>query len=395
MASGCPLLWACRYTATVIKPSHQWETRAHQAVRVDTLDADADLGPRAERFELRFGDHSQGWAACGLTRQVVDTRGAKDPDLVHAVSCWLIARGARTIDLRTDTGERLAEGAIHPAELGVALDARHPEHALVSLCPSNAEALWALEVFGRVVACEDSSDFPPEVEDRERLGPDLGPDLDRVAAIAGELERPLLAVSSLSVPGMERVVTGLRARGIAQVVLAPRGLDDVLAGIERLGAALDDAALSRARAVVADMRGQIGALETAAARRPRPARVYLEWWPRPMFTPGAACYSNELIRLAGGVNVFGERPGSSLEISTEELVAAAPEVCFVSWCGVAEDKLDPRRLIERPGLEDLPAAQEGAVHRLDERFSGRPGPRMLEAARRMAAAIDATVDSPA
>ena len=111
-----------------------------------------------------------------------------------------------------------------------------------------------------------------------------------------------------------------------------------------------------------------------------------------MYSPGADCYSNELIALAGGVNVFADRPGSSVEIGTNELLAADPELCFISWCGVAADKLDVRRLIERPGLEALPAARAGRVFPLDERFSGRPGPRMLEAARVMAETIAALVD---
>lgn len=106
-----------------------------------------------------------------------------------------------------------------------------------------------------------------------------------------------------------------------------------------------------------------------------------------MFTPGADCFSGELIALAGGTNVFGQRPGASLQIEAQDLVAAAPDICFVSWCGVTEDKLDPEKLTTRPGLEALPAAVAGHVYPLDERFSGRPGPRMLEAARRMAAAI--------
>nr|WP_255216029.1 helical backbone metal receptor [Pseudenhygromyxa sp. WMMC2535] len=251
------------------------------------------------------------------------------------------------------------------------------------MCPSNLEALAALGCFERVIACEDSSDWPPGVEALERLGPDLGPDLDRVAALA-----PDLVVSSLSVPGMERVVTGLRARGLDQVVLAPRGVADVLAELERLAALLG--VEERAATVVAELRAEVERLTCEAAafvQAGGPARVYLEWWPRPMFTPGRDCYSNELIRLAGGVNVFAERPGSSLEIDAAELLAADPELCFVSWCGVDAAKLDPRKLIERPGLERLGAARREAVFALDERYAGRPGPRMLEAARRMAAAI--------
>jgi hypothetical protein len=150
------------------------------------------------------------------------------------------------------------------------------------------------------VACEDSSDWPPEVEGCERLGPDLGPDLDRVAALA-----PDLVLSSLSVPGMERNVTGLRVRGVRQRVLAPRSLDDVLAELRLVG---EDLGLpERAAAVCEQMQAEREALR--AARPERPVGVYLEWWPRPMFSPGAACYSNELIALAGGFNVFARAAG--------------------------------------------------------------------------------------
>lgn len=365
----------------MLKPDWQWRTRLHRAVRAAERPFADD--PRSEAFVLEFADGRVGRAECGLTRQRVDEHGASDPDLAHAISAWLIARGARTIALRGPAGV-IAEGPISPATLEQPRVAR--AERLISICPSNLEAIWALGCFDRVIACEDSSDFPPEADALERLGPDLGPNLDRIAALA-----PDLVVSSLSVPGMERNVTGLRALGIPQLVLAPRSLTDVQDELSRLGQILGVEA--QAREVIEDMRRQIAELEADAAalvrRRGAAVRVYLEWWPRPMFTPGSACYSNELIALAGGVNVFRDRPGSSLEIDTQDLLSAEPDVCFVSWCGVAADKLDIRRLIDRPGLAELPAARAGRVYPLDERFSGRPGPRMLEAARIMSAGIRA------
>ncbi|MEM6295458.1 MAG: helical backbone metal receptor [Myxococcota bacterium] len=354
------------------KPEHQWETRLHRAVRRPTVpDAFAD-DARAESFELRFADGRTGTVTAGLQRQHADAVAASDPDLAHAVSCWLVARGVRQLALRGPEGV-LAEGPLEVAALGST-----PTRAarVITLAPSNAEVVHALGAFDRVVACEDSSDFPAAVSSLERLGPDLGPDLDRVAALA-----PDLVISSLSVPGMERIVTGLRARGVPQIVLAPRSFADVLADIARVAAALDVSA----DAVLEDLRAQKAKLEAACPQVP--TRVYLEWWPKPMFTPGAQCYSNELIALAGGRNVFGDRPGSSLQVDADEVVRADPQVCFVSWCGVAEEKLDPQNLIGREGLGTLEAARAGQVYPLDERFSGRPGPRMLEAARRMAAAI--------
>lgn len=359
----------------VKKPEHQWQTRAHVAIRRPGSPLGFERDPRAESFDLRFFDGRTGTATLGLDRQRVDGAGADDPDFAHAVRAWLAARGRRVIDLETADGT-IARGPFTLRELGE--QPRREPRRLVTLCPSNAELVYALGCFERVVACEDSSDYPPEVDARERLGPDLAPDLDRIAELA-----PDLVLSSLTVPGMERTVTGLSARGIPQVVLAPRSLADVKAEASFVAELLGVS--ERGRELVSTVEREEAELERELPREP--VRVYLEWWPKPMFTPGADCYSNELIRLAGGINVFADRPGSSVQIDEAELAAADPDVCFVSWCGVRADKLDPGHLGRRPGLDALSAVREKRVYALDEAFSGRPGPRMLEAARVMARAI--------
>lgn len=358
------------------KPEHQWETPLHRAVRLREVPGAFADDPRAEAFELRFNDGRVGHATLGVARQQLDAVAATDPDVAFAVRCWLAARGQRSIALEGPDGP-LDAASFEIRDLDTLQDCA--VGPIISLAPSNADVVVALGQLHRLVACEDSSEIPPDArEGIERLGPDLGPDLERIATL-----RPSVVLSSLTVPGMERVVTGLRTRGVPQVVLAPRRIEDVRGELQRVGAALG--CVAEAQTVVAGFDAERRELEAKA--RSNPAAVYLEWWPKPMFTPGADCFSNELIALAGGRNVFGDRPGSSLQITAEELVSADPEICFVSWCGVEEAKLDPTRLIQRPGLESLAAARQGRVFALDERFSGRPGPRMLEASRRMAAAL--------
>ncbi len=360
------------------KPTYQWETPTGRARREDALPPGWEGHARAESFVLEYSGGRTGRATFAVDRQEVDGVAMGDPGISLAAKCWVAARGGRALWLSGPSGA-IDEGSFSVA----ALAPPGTSHArrIITLAPSNAEIVDALGAFERVIACEDSSDHPPAVASLERLGPDLGPDLDRVAELS-----PDLVLSSLSVPGMERVVTGLAVRGVPQLVLAPRSLADVRADIRRTAQALGLGGVGEA--VVRDMEAQEAELRAACSGEPTP--VYLEWWPKPMFTPGQDCYSNELISLAGGRNVFGDRPGSSLEVQAADIVAADPAVCFVSWCGVAEEKLDPQNLIQRCGLEGLPAAQQGRVFRLDEAFSGRPGPRMLEAARRMAAAIRAT-----
>jgi iron complex transport system substrate-binding protein len=371
------------YGVTVRQLDLQWETSSFCALRRKEVPEEWASKPRAEVFDLTARSESEdasGTAWFSLSEQVI-TRAAlaRDrEDLEFATKAWLTARGARSIALCDETGAVISRRPFSVTELSSRSAAETPQR-VITLCPSNAELVEALGCFDRVIACENSSDWPVAVEKVERLGPDLSPDLDRVAALA-----PDLVLSSLSVPGMERVVTGLRRRGVDQLVLAPRRISDVLADVlataRRLGVG------SRGRDVRQAMERERDALRSRSQLAP--VRVYLEWWPRPMFTPGSGCYSNELIALAGGVNVFQDREGASVEITPEELLRARPDVCFVSWCGVSMDKLDPGKLIERPGLAQLRAGRRGHVYRLDERFSGRPGPRMLEAARQMAAAIE-------
>ena len=359
------------------KPTHLFETRQAVAyVRPDGPLAPPAGDPRGVRVELVFRAGGRGHLALGLERQVADDAALEDPDLPFALACWLWARGGGTVRLVDTRGRCVLERPIDPTGLGVA--GAGEARRIVSLAPSNADLLAALGHAGRLVAVEDSTDAAG-TEGCERLGPDLGPDLDRVA----ELE-PDLVLASLTVPGMERVVTGLAVRGVPFVVLAPRTLADVSADAMRIAAALGDPAAGRALAE--QMERERAAIAASVAGRP-PARVYLEWWPRPMFSPGRDCISNEVLRLAGARNVFADRPGSSVEVRAEEVRARDPDACIVSWCGVPRHKLDPEHLAGRAGLSGLRAVRAGRVFAVDEALLGRPGPGLLEAARRIATAL--------
>jgi iron complex transport system substrate-binding protein len=370
------------------KPDEHWETANAVAYRLSPpSDARFADDARAERFELRFRDGRVGYATFGLRCQILDAVAATDPGVAYAASAWLAARGQRRLAVYRECLGSLApldqlpilnDQPFSVRSLSV-LTTTDQARRVISLTPSNTELIDALGCFDRVIACDVSSDYPAGTAQLERLGHDLAPNLDRIVRLA-----PDLVVSSLTVPGMERVVTGLRARGIPQLVLAPGSLSDVMEGAAVLSQALG--VPERGAALINELEAERRELQARAAERPI-KRVYLEWWPKPMFTPGRDCYSNELIALAGGINVFGERAGSSVRIEASELAQAKPDVCFVSWCGVREDKLDVGSIGRREGLAGLEAVRAGRVYPLHEAYSGRPGPRMLEAARIMARAM--------
>jgi iron complex transport system substrate-binding protein len=176
----------------------------------------------------------------------------------------------------------------------------------------------------------------------------------------------------------------LEQLGIPYIVLAPQSIAGILSDIQRVGDAIGFA--EQAQALVESLNVRLSELRADAESR-APARVYLEWWPKPMFTPGRACWTNELIGLAGGTNVFKGLAGQSAEILPAQVAEADPEVIFVAWCGVPFSKLNVERVLKREGLERVSAVRERRVYPIDESLLGRPGPRVIDGIEAMARAL--------
>jgi len=243
---------------------------------------------------------------------------------------------------------------------------------------SNTEIVCALGRADWLIGVDDHSDHPPEVVDPlPKLGPDLDLDVQRVAAL-----EPDLVITSLTVPGHERCLQRLQAAGLPCLVTQPHSLADVADDIRRIGEALDaDAA---ARRIVARFEA---AMAMPAPDEPVP--ILVEWWPKPVIVPGRKSWVNEMLALAGAVNPFADRDVESLEISTEEARAAAPEAVVMSWCGVEEVKYRPHVVARREGWQDVPAIRNGRIVPISEAWLGRPGPRLLDGIERLRTVVEA------
>jgi len=245
---------------------------------------------------------------------------------------------------------------------------------LISHTCSNTEIVWALGAGRSLVGVDADSDYPPEAVARlPKLGRDLELDVRAVAAL-----RPDLVLTSLTVPGHERIVAALKDAGLPVLVIDPIGLDGVTDSIIQIAEALG--LLRRGRSLVAQMQAD---MPPVAPRGARP-KVLVEWWPRPVIAPARLSWVNELLRLAGGVNPFEGRDGKSAEVSTADVCAAAPDAVVMSWCGVKEDKYRRDVVERREGWAEVPAVKHGRIHAVTEAFLGRPGPRLVEGYRALA-----------
>jgi iron complex transport system substrate-binding protein len=251
---------------------------------------------------------------------------------------------------------------------------------VVSHSCSNTEIVCALNCAQFLVGVDDDSDYPLEiVGPLPKLGRDLELDAARVAAL-----KPDLVLTSLTVPGHERVVENLRTAGLPILVIDPIGLDGVYDSIVQIAEALG--VLKRGRTLVAKMQTEMPPVEVTGER----PKVLVEWWPKPVIAPARLSWVNELLRLAGGVNPFETREGKSDEISDQAAREAAPDTIVMSWCGVQVEKYRRDVVERRPGWAEIPAVKHGRIYPITEAFLGRPGPRLVKgfaALRRITAGI--------
>ena len=259
---------------------------------------------------------------------------------------------------------------------------------VVSLACSNTEIVDGLGCGHLLVGVDDHSDFPERmIAALPKVGPDLTPDLERVAAL-----EPDLVLATLTVPGHERVVEALQTRGLPFVAPDPTSLEDIYRDVEDIARLLGVS--GRGAQLVAAMRAEL----TAPAPAPDAPTVLVEWWPKPVIAPGMLSWTTDVLHAAGARNQLEEADVKSLPLSDEEVRALAPDAFVISWCGVRPEKYAPV-LYGNRAWAGLPAVCEGRVFCDPEAYLGRPGPRLVEgvrALREVVAALreDATVPRP-
>jgi iron complex transport system substrate-binding protein len=249
---------------------------------------------------------------------------------------------------------------------------------VVSHTCSNTEIVCALGCAEMLVGVDDHSDYPVDVvSNLPRIGPDLGVDVERVKRLA-----PDLVITSLTVPGHEKVIEALSTTGLPLLVVEPKSLTNVFADIERIACALG--VDERGRELANRMRAE--AIDGTTASVTPPA-ILVEWWPKPVIVPGRHSWVSDMITLVGGTNPWAQRNCKSTPITDEEVIAAAPDALVLSWCGVKPEKVRPDIVQKRVAWRHVPAVVKGHIYCVPEAWMGRPGPRLLDGLRALRAIV--------
>ncbi|QBP40641.1 cobalamin-binding protein [Paenisporosarcina antarctica] len=248
---------------------------------------------------------------------------------------------------------------------------------LISICPSNTELLAYLGLTDHLVGLDDFSDWPLSVQHLPKLGPDLSIDIDALEAL-----NPDLVLASLSVPGMEKNVNELVARGIPHLVLDPQSLNDIADDLLTVGKACGIGA--KAEDIVSMYKSFVSEMKKKASTVKKTPQLYWEWWPKPIFTPGRINWLTEVSEISGGLNVFRDVELASVQTDWDDVLRRNPDYIFLAWVGVRIAKVNTKVVEKRPGFDGLTEEQKSHLYIMEEELYCRPSPRLLEGALKLA-----------
>lgn len=241
---------------------------------------------------------------------------------------------------------------------------------LISICPSNTEVIDFLGLTSQLIGVDDYSDWPSAVNTLPKLGPDLDINMEKIEEL-----QPDLVIASLSVPGMERNVEQLRARGIPHIVTNPQSLSEIGESIEEI--AKTCGIPDEGKAIAKRYREQLKQFRnTASLVKERPL-LYWEWWPKPVFTPGNVNWLTEISELAGARNIFADKNTANFQTDWEEVRKRNPDFILLSWVGVHTEKINPAIVQKRPAWSELSAVKQQRVAVMEESLFCRPSPRLI------------------
>lgn len=238
---------------------------------------------------------------------------------------------------------------------------------IVCLTEETTETLYLIGEGDRVAGISGYTVRPPEARSKPKVSSFLHARYEKIEGLAPDL---ILAFSDLQA----EITNELVKRGYPVFTFNQRSVAEILQMIRILAGIVG--AGEKGEALAGRLEAGLEAMRTAAAGWPRRPRVYFEEWPDPLIS--GIQWVEELIEIAGGASTFPDLRHARLAkdriLTSDQVIAAAPDVIIGSWCGKPVRK---EKIAARPGWDAIPAVRDGHIYEVKSTYILQPGPAAL------------------
>jgi len=237
----------------------------------------------------------------------------------------------------------------------------------ISIAPSTTEILFALGLNDEIVGISSYCNYPPEVKNKTKVGSFSSPNMEKIIALKPDY---------IFCTGLEQapVVTQLRQLNFKVYVSDPVNMNELFDSIREIGELTNSSAA--AIALTGRMKDEVNTISSRVKLIPSDKRVklFLEIWHEPLMTAAKGSIVDELITLAGGINIAHGLPRPYCNISSEKVISLDPQCIIMAYM----DKEPSLKLIkQRFGWDKIEAVKSGRVFNdIDPDTLLRPGPRI-------------------
>ncbi len=274
-----------------------------------------------------------------------------------------------------------AGAATYRDALGRAVTLKGTPMRIVTLAPNLTEILYFLGLGDRVVGVTRFSDYPPAAVNKPKVGSYAHLNIEKILTL-----KPDLAIGT--VDGNEAGAVGmLEQAGIPVYVVNPRNVREAIATIATLGRLCG--AGKGAEAAIDGLRNRMQQVvaKTSFLRRPL---VFLQINVKPIMSVNRNTIHNDVIRLAGGINLSEDEPVTYPRISLEEIIQRRPEVIIISSMERGGRFEEAKKAWMK--WRSIPAVKAGRVHLVPSDLLDRPSPRLIRGLEIMARLIHPEVE---
>ncbi len=271
------------------------------------------------------------------------------------------------------TAEATAQPSLQPAAFPVTIkDSTQTEvkiekepQKIVSILPSATEIAFALGLGAKIVGVSDWDNYPAEVKNIEKVG-----GLDISAEKVVSLQPDLVLASSTNGKSVE----ALRKLGLTVLVLDAKNLQEAMDSIRTIGKATgtEGKAIETVKAMEQKRDAVVAAVKDIPAEQRK--KVWIEIDPT-LYTAGKDTFINEMIDLAGGVNVAADTPGWP-QFSEEKVIEANPDTILITYGYYIKDAVN--QVKSRKTWQKVKAIEQNQVFEVNSDMVTRPGPRLMD-----------------
>jgi len=255
---------------------------------------------------------------------------------------------------------------------------KQPE-TIISLAPSNTEILFALGLGDRVIAVSEYCNYPPEAQDRTKIGGFSTVNIEKAVDL-----KPDLVLATCGV--QEAIVEELERLGLTVIALDAKNIEDVIKNIRLVGKATGQLEIAEELARRLEQRIKAVTDKTRDLPDNQKPKVFYEIWNDPLMTVGPGTFIHHLIHLAGGVNIALDSKTEYPVYNLELLIERNPEVIIISL-GHGSSTTSVEGVKSRKRWQIIDAVKNNRVYNINADIIARTGPRIADALEEIAGYI--------